>query len=77
MVEDSPRVRTWGQAAFTMYVSAEAQHLQVRSRLMIELTRLIQDQRLTQAKAAEIFGVTQPRISDLTRGKIDRFSIDK
>jgi predicted XRE-type DNA-binding protein len=32
--------------------------------------------RLTQAQAATLFGVTQPRISDLFRGKIDRFSID-
>jgi len=31
---------------------------------------------LTQAQAAALFGVTQPRISDLVRGKIDRFSID-
>jgi len=31
---------------------------------------------LTQAKAAQLFGVTQPRISDLVRGKIDLFSID-
>jgi predicted XRE-type DNA-binding protein len=31
---------------------------------------------LTQAQAADLFGVTQPRISDLVRGKIDRFSID-
>ncbi len=54
----------------------EAEHLRVRAGLMIALTKLIQDRGLTQTRAASIFGVTQPRISDLTRGKIDRFSID-
>ena len=37
---------------------------------------IIEARGLTQARAAELFGVTQPRISDLVRGKIDRFSID-
>jgi len=37
---------------------------------------LIETRGLTQASAAKLLGVTQPRISDLMRGKIDRFSID-
>ena len=43
---------------------------------MLQLKRLVQSRKLTQAKAAKLFGVTQPRISDLVRGKIDRFSVD-
>lgn len=43
---------------------------------MIELTNVISLRRLTQAQAARLFGVSQPRVSDLTRGKIERFSID-
>jgi len=54
----------------------ESQNLKVRSDLMIELSKVIDSHGLTQAQAAEVFGVTQPRISDLKRGKIDRFSID-
>jgi predicted XRE-type DNA-binding protein len=54
----------------------EAQNLKVRSDLMIELTKLIEARGLTQAAAAKLLGVTQPRISDLVRGKIDRFSVD-
>jgi predicted XRE-type DNA-binding protein len=54
----------------------EAENLKVRSDLMIALTKLIEEQKLTQAAAAKLFGVTQPRVSDLTRGKIDRFSVD-
>ncbi len=54
----------------------EAAHLEVRSTLMFTIRKLIQDRRLTQAKAAVLLGVTQPRISDLVRGRIDLFSID-
>jgi predicted XRE-type DNA-binding protein len=54
----------------------EAEHLQVRSDLMIRLTRILEARGLTQAAAATLLGVTQPRISDLMRGKVDRFSID-
>lgn len=54
----------------------EAEHLRIRSDLMIALRQLIEDRRLTQAEAARVFGVTQPRISNLVRGRIDLFSID-
>jgi len=54
----------------------EAEHLKIRADLMIQLTRLIETRQLTQAQAARLLGVTQPRISDLVRGKIDRFSVD-
>jgi predicted XRE-type DNA-binding protein len=54
----------------------EAENLKIRADLMIELTKLIEAQALTQAAAAKLLGVTQPRISDLMRGKIDRFSVD-
>lgn len=43
---------------------------------MQELVSYIQRSGMTQAQAARQFGVTQPRVSDLTRGKIDLFSID-
>ena len=54
----------------------EAENLRIRADLMIQLTKLIEARGLTQAAAAKLLGVTQPRISDLVRGKIDRFSID-
>lgn len=54
----------------------EAENLRARSDLMIELTKIIKARHLTQAAAAKLLGVTQPRISDLMRGRIDRFSID-
>ena len=54
----------------------EAEHLRIRSALMATIRTMIQDRAHTQAKAASLLGVTQPRISDLMRGKIDLFSID-
>jgi predicted XRE-type DNA-binding protein len=44
---------------------------------MISLRQYIEDAELSQKKAADVFGVHQPRISDLMRGKIDKFTIDK
>jgi predicted XRE-type DNA-binding protein len=55
---------------------AEAENLRIRSRLMIALTRYVQDRKLTQLGAAKLMGVSQPRISDLVRGKIGLFTID-
>jgi predicted XRE-type DNA-binding protein len=54
----------------------EAARLLVRTDLMIQLSRLIKRRALTQAQAAKALRVTQPRISDLTRGRVERFSID-
>ena len=54
----------------------EAEHLRIRAELMLALTHLIAERGWTQAEAARALGVTQPRVSDLTRGKIERFSID-
>ena len=53
-----------------------AEHLRIRADLMIAVEQFIQREGLTQEEAAERLDVTQPRISDLVRGKIDRFSID-
>jgi len=54
----------------------EAASLKVRAMLMVELEKHIRSKHLTQKQAAERFGVTQPRISDLMRGKISLFSVD-
>lgn len=55
---------------------AEAANLLLRSELMTGVMTVIERRSLTQAQAAKLFGVTQPRISDLARGKIDRFTVD-
>lgn len=53
-----------------------AENMKIRSALMQELVAYIADAGVAQSEAARQFGVTQPRISDLMRGKIDLFSID-
>ena len=58
------------------FTSEEAEHLKIRSDLMIQLQKLITARGLRQAQAAKILGVTQPRVSDLLRGRIDLFSTD-
>jgi predicted XRE-type DNA-binding protein len=58
------------------FSAKEAEHLRLRAALMLELRRVIEDRGLTQAAAAKLFQVTQPRVSNLVRGRIDLFSID-
>jgi predicted XRE-type DNA-binding protein len=55
---------------------AEAENLRIRSELMAKLRGLIEKEGLRQARAARLLGVSQPRVSDLVRGRIDLFSID-
>lgn len=54
----------------------EAANLRVRSELMDKITSLIEANDWTQSEAASHCNVTQPRISDLLRGRISRFSLD-
>jgi predicted XRE-type DNA-binding protein len=55
---------------------AQAENMKLRSSLMIALQDHIAHTGMSQSQAAKAFGVTQPRISDLMRGKIDLFAID-
>ena len=54
----------------------EAVNLRLRSELMDQITGLIRQHAWTQTEAAARCRVTQPRISDLLRGRISRFSLD-
>ncbi len=54
----------------------EAASLRIRAELMVALQEHIKNTGLTQAQAAKLIGVTQPRISDLMRGKINLFSLE-
>jgi predicted XRE-type DNA-binding protein len=58
------------------YPPDEAVILQMRADLMADLRKFIKTKRLTQAKAAEILGVSQSRVSDLIRGKWEKFSLE-
>lgn len=55
---------------------AEVDNMRLRSELMMALKAHITRTEMSQAQAAKLFGVTQPRVSDLMRGKINLFGID-
>ena len=54
----------------------ESEHLLVRADLLIQVQKVIASKGLKQAEAAKTLRVTQPRVSDLLRGRIDLFSTD-
>ena len=55
---------------------AEAQVLALLADLMAQLEKQIKARKMTQVKAAKLLGVSQSRVSDLTRGKVEKFSLD-
>lgn len=58
------------------YPPEEAAILQMRADLMADLRKFIKEKGLTQSKAAEMLGVSQSRVSDLIRGKWEKFSLE-
>jgi predicted XRE-type DNA-binding protein len=58
------------------FAAPEATHLQIRADLMPRIERILKAEGLTQVKAAKLLGTSQPRVSDLVRGRLELFSID-
>ncbi len=54
----------------------EAAHMKLRSNLMIAIREEVESWKVTQVDAAKRLGVNQPRMNDLVRGRIDKFSLD-
>lgn len=57
--------------------SVEAKNLKLRSMLMMEIDRYVEESGLTQAEAAKRMKTTQPRLNDVLRGKIEKCTIDR
>jgi predicted XRE-type DNA-binding protein len=76
--EHGPRhVTPGGRSVFYDPFPAEkAAEMEMRAQLLMGLEHWLEKSRMTQAEAAKLLGVTQARVSDLKRGKIDRFSMD-
>jgi predicted XRE-type DNA-binding protein len=55
----------------------DAEELDIKANLAIELGQLIRRRRLTQTEAAAVLGIDQPRVSALVRGHLERFSMEK
>jgi predicted XRE-type DNA-binding protein len=68
------RVHVGGE--LRMVYVAEAERLSIQSGLALALEREIETRKWTQAEAARRIGITQPRVNDLLRGRLDKFSID-
>jgi len=58
------------------FTEQEAEYLLIRSRLMLEVDQFVKKSGFTQLEASKKLGITQPRLNDLLRGKIQKFSID-
>jgi predicted XRE-type DNA-binding protein len=77
MSDKSKPIRTSGSVFGALgFAPAEAEHLRIRTVMMNALIDRIEKRKLTQKETASLLGITQPRVSDLIRGKIDLFSID-
>lgn len=70
---DQTYARVWDALADT---PEQAANLQARADLMRQIAELIQAEGWKQVEAAERCGVSQPRINDLVRGRVSRFSLD-
>lgn len=58
------------------FSEGEAQNLLLRADLMIAIERYVRKSGLSQTRTAKKLGITQPRLSDLLRHRIERFSLD-
>ena len=54
----------------------EAENMKLRSSLMIAISEAVSGWNVTQTDAARRLGVTQPRLNDLLRGRVGKFSLD-
>ncbi len=73
MSDDQRFVSVWDAIEDT---PEESENMKLRSVLMTALKNHLARAGMSQAQAAKLFGVTQPRISDLMRGKISLFGLD-
>lgn len=54
----------------------ESDKLTIKANLMVQIEKIIKDKGITQDEASKLMGVSRPRVSDVMRGKIDKFTID-
>ena len=76
--EHGPRHLTpAGRSVFyDLFPAERAAEMEMRSQLLMGLEHWLEKSNMTKAEAAKVLAVTQARVSDLKRGKINRFSMD-
>lgn len=57
--------------------TGKAANLKMRTELMIEVSDYVRQSGLTQSRAAEKLGITQPRLNDLLKGRIEKCTVDR
>jgi predicted XRE-type DNA-binding protein len=77
--KSKPRVRVsnGSRNVFADLGLPDAEELETKSKLVLEITRLIKERALTQTQAASLLSIDQPRVSDLFTGKLRGFSVYK
>ena len=58
------------------FPSNQSANMHLRAQLMIEVEAILKARKMTQVEAAALFGVSQPRVSNLLKGRIDKFTVD-
>jgi predicted XRE-type DNA-binding protein len=75
--EKLKRIRGSGNVFVDLgFDKAEAENLKMRSQLMMRIEDFCRQSDMTQAAAAKVLGITQPRLNALLKGKIGQFSLD-
>lgn len=77
MSEELPEYFVCSDNIFADFGLPDAEEMLARAKLMLRVTILIRERRLTQAQAAKVLGTNQPTVSDLMRGKINKFSLER
>ena len=57
--------------------AVKAANLRLRSQLMMEVSEFVQQSQLTQVAAAKKLGITQPRLNDILKGRIEKCTVDR
>lgn len=77
MTDEMPEVELGSGNLWADIGRPDADEALARAELMSRVTNIIRSRRLTQARAAELLGTNQPTISDLVRGKLSKFSLER
>lgn len=70
------KMRKFDNVFDALYDGEQAIEMRRRAELASVLERFVQRRKLTQPQAAKLLGVSQPRVNDLLRGRLHRFSVD-
>ena len=77
MVKKQTKVEVGSGNVFADLRLPDAKALKLKVRLAVEINDVLKERHLTQEKAARLLGIRQPHVSELTRYRLDRFSVER